>query len=257
MKTKTFIVLVVIFFISYFSQGSYRAVNDIHPAVLQDPKQTSISSTQEPIKFTKNDWDYHLTPTHEYEISGLVVSRMDYRWFSINKTDEVFFLDLCMLWGQNAASKVYKNDNLSFKQDSRFCWYSWTGNLEVRKDQISNTHLVVYDNSLGKKLSKIKKSDQVKIKGKLVNIKAQTDNPGKYEGGQFALNTSTVREDDGAGACEVLYVESFKILKRGHPVAGTINTVCIYGLFTWFGWVIASLFKRKPVPSTRGPFALK
>ena len=35
----------------------------------------------------------------------------------------------------------------------------------------------------------------------------------------FELKTSTIRTDDGAGACEIIYVEDVQILKKGNPVS--------------------------------------
>ncbi|MGE5298154.1 MAG: hypothetical protein ACM3KM_03250 [Acidobacteriaceae bacterium] len=238
MKLKVFLVLVVVFVTTYLFNGRYRGVKEISPAVLSDPQQVELADLS-PIQFSKDGWNYSLTPVYQYSISGLIVSRMDYRWFSLNRTDETFPVDLCMTWGENAATKAFAKT--SFRQDNRWCYWTMPGNLKVNQDEVSNNHLIVNNPSLEKRILSLKTGDQVKIKGKLVNVKAATDEPGRHESSAIAMNSSTVREDSGAGACEIIYVEDVEVLKLGHPLSAALHELSIYGLIMWLGWIVCSL----------------
>jgi hypothetical protein len=108
----------LILIITSFSRNDFRSVDDIAPEVLKEPLQVEIDFRQN-IRFTKDGYEYNLTPLYEYEISGLVVGKWDYRWFSTYNYDSVFPVDLCLIWGSNMASKVYKNNAVKFSQDCR------------------------------------------------------------------------------------------------------------------------------------------
>ena len=71
----------------------------------------------------------------------------------------------------------------------------------------SNNHLVTADTKLLKGIRSIKDGDYVRIKGYLVNLYWNED-------GENYWKTSTVRTDDGDGACEVIYVTDIKWLKE-------------------------------------------
>ena len=87
------------------------------------------------------------------------------------------------------------------------------------------------------------------IAGKLVNVKAQK--PGKGEAfnpEQLQWNTSIVRSDTGAGACEVIYVEDLQVLKKANLIARVLFQAGIAGIFTVIAVNIFRFFTGRVVP---------
>jgi hypothetical protein len=241
-KRVLFYSFLAVFIVTFFTRNSYRGVSEIKPEILLEPIQAE-SSEKEVISFEKDDYQYELAPLYDYEINGLVVHRMDYTWFSLYKMDSIFPLDLCIMWGGDVKSGVYKNKNLKFSQDSRFCRYSWRGNLKFNANEVSNNHILVKDKALENRLKSINAGDQIKIKGKLVNVSGQNiGSPGKYDPENFKMKSSVRRNDTEAGACEIIYLEDFEILKKGNPVSSSFFKISYWGLLTIVFWNVINFF---------------
>ena len=73
--------------------------------------------------------------------------------------------------------------------------------------------------------------DQVRIEGKLVNVKAKLISPGgRFDSPEYSWNSSTSRTDSGAGACEVIYVEGITILKKANQFWRILFPISLYGI---------------------------
>ena len=95
--------------------------------------------------------------------------------------------------------------------------------------QVSNNHLVIDSEKIEKKINQLSVGDQIKIKGKLVNVHAENlGKPGKYDPKLFEWNSSTKREDTGGGACETIYIEDIEIIKKGNAISYYLNKI------SWF-----------------------
>lgn len=191
---------------------------------LLPPQSSLLSRIDEPPSqeayedraFTHN-WhgnSYVVYPVAEYEIAGLVVTRNDIGGFSdiYHTSDSVDVVDVCMIWGGNAREAVYRN--FDFWSEPFSCWYRPKrhigGNAKFEEDALSNTHVVAKDEKLAKRLNSIRLGDQVRLKGKLINYHPA--------GASEQLRRSSLtRKDTGNGACEVMYVEEFELLKSGNP----------------------------------------
>lgn len=228
-----FIALLLTAVVTFFSQGNYKSVNDIHPSVLEEPIQEEIS-TKEPVTFALDEYSYELTPLFDYEINGLIVHKKNYSLSPIYERNKVSPMDLCMIWGSNAQSGVYKEKSLKFSQDYRWCKYRWRGNLTFNVNQAANNHLVTNDQGIVKKIKSLRAGDQVQIKGKLVNIKATSLSEEGSQPNYFTIRTSTKRTDSGAGACENIYVEELTVLKEGNPISKILFKISTYGLILLF-----------------------
>ncbi len=230
LRKSLLIFFLLLLTVSYFFKNNYKTVKNIRPEVLREPLQNSVTNS-EIIKFSKDGFAYRLTPIAEYQIKALVVHRMDYRFFSIYNSDSVFPVDLCVTWGDNLSNKVYQNESLSFSQDARFCFYRWRGELSVNPNLVSNNHLITNNKKILSVISRIKPGDQVEISGYLVNVEAnKIGSVSEYDSSSFNLKSSTVRTDDGAGACEIIYVNNIKILQTGHPVMSFLFYLSFYAL---------------------------
>lgn len=235
-----FLICLIAFAISFFLKANYRSVEEINEAAYNEPVQTEVLAPY-PISFEKDGFKYKLTPLYNYEINGLVLSRLIYDvWYSLKKTDSVFSVDLCIAWGDNLKSKVYQNKSLKFSQNMRFCWFKWSEPVPINENEIGNNHLVINSDEMDKIAKNILPGDQVKITGKLVNVEAV--GVGLEENEKYNWQTSTNRDDTGAGACEVLYVENIEILSGGNPVMKKINTYSLYGIIALIIFEILNFF---------------
>jgi len=243
LKKYYFLVLLLILGTTFFLRNNCRNVQEIEPQVLREPVQTELQNSSL-IRFSRNDYSYELQPLYNYEISGLIASKMDYQAFSIEKFDKVFPVDLCMIWGSNVANGVYRNREVVFAQDCRWCtvWVKDRG-AKFNYNEISNNHLLISDPSLERRAKSLVVGDQVKITGKLVNVKANlTGKPGSFDAPYYSLKSSTGRADKGAGACEVIYVEDIEVLKKANVAAGFLFTLSFYTLIGLIIWKILRFF---------------
>lgn len=222
--------LTIILVITYFTRNSYRHVDPIDQKILDDPKQGETAS-KEIVTFVREGYHYEITLLYDYEINGLIVHTYNYNAIKFYNKDNVFPVDLCLIWGENVESKVYQDKSLQFSQDTRFCRYYYSGNLTFNNHEISNNHIVVDNDRLEKQFQNLNAGDQIQIKGKLVNIKATAIKElESYNPTYFEWNTSTTRDDTGAGACETIYVEQLNIVQKGNPLSVFLFKFSLYGL---------------------------
>jgi hypothetical protein len=234
-----FLILFLIFITTFFTRNNIRNVDVIMDEVINQPVQEEISNAEE-IKFKKDGYLWQLMPLYDYEISGLVVGRMNYQIFSINKYTSLLPIDLGLIWGSNVANKAYQDKRIKFKQDSRWCWVWWEGDAVFNLDEFSNNHLFTKEKDLSDKAKKINRGDQITIKGKLVDVTATPleDNgiPGQDT---ITWKSSTTRKDKGAGACEIIYVEDIEVLKKGNMLSRFLFWFSFYGLILIIIWSIS------------------
>ena len=142
---------------------------------------------------------------YSYEIEALVVHTHNYYGFSF--PDKLAPRDVALAWGK--VAEYNGKINFHWRQSGR--WYYWRvksydelapiGDENDVSLQSSNNHLIPADNSVKRKIKRLKKGDHVKITGYLVNVDAENKN-----GKVYLWNSSTTRGDTGDGACEVIYV---------------------------------------------------
>jgi hypothetical protein len=90
---------------------------------------------------------------------------------------------------------------MDISQSNRFYYWRAPVSFPVPKDLIithsANTHVIPLDSLIAKRLSRLRPGQIVTLSGELVD--------GLRDDGMW-INTSMVRDDTGAGACEVLLV---------------------------------------------------
>ncbi|MDD5259408.1 MAG: hypothetical protein PHD29_05530 [bacterium] len=241
-RSYLFISLLLIYGITFFTRNDYHGITEIVPEALKEPIQKPVLDLK-PITFSKDGYAYELTPRFDYTVSALLVHKLNYKRFSIYKYASVFPMDVSLVWGSNLATKVYQSKKLRFWQDGRFTYWQYEAGLEVDSSEIANEHLIINDKALERKMNSLNVGDQVRIKGKLVDVvatntgQANLDKPSLYK-----WQTSTVRTDTGPGACEIIYVEDIEILKKGNPVSYVLFNLSFYGIIILGIWFIAELF---------------
>lgn len=154
---------------------------------------------------------YRIQPRYTYELHGLVVSRhdADVWWDTAHEewNDHLNVVDLCVVWGENIRRDAYRG--IRYTHDQWTCWYSTrSAEAYARFDTtaISNSHLITDDPALAKALRTARVGDQIRIEGYLADYSVPSG---------FTRVSSSVRDDTGNGACEVVYVEAFEILQSG------------------------------------------
>ena len=128
--------------------------------------------------------------------------------------------DLCVIWGANVATDDYHQ--MSFDSGSWTCYVRWPSGVTFHANALSNNHLITDQQAIRDAIEGVRVGDQVHIKGKLVNYTTP-----KWKG--FWRKSSLTREDVGNTACEVFFVDSFAVMKRGTPIWYALIQVGLWG----------------------------
>ena len=178
----------------------------------------SFSNIPDPIqedtngKITKtiDNVDFDINYVAKYSISGLAVDVQKYFDFEYGKLSPV---DVGISWG----FLVDENDRISWlSKGTRFLnfqtkdttWYRSVGYDKIN-EHFSNNHLIPADKKIDKAIKNIKKGDFIKLEGYLVRAYWQDQ-----RGYHYRWESSTSRQDQGDGACEIIYVTNVTWLKE-------------------------------------------
>lgn len=245
LKRYLFVGLLAVLCVTFFTRKDIRSVKEIDPELLHEPLQQKIT-VQEPIIFDAQGYHYELSPLYDYQISGLIVSKINYKLFSIYKHDSIFPVDLCLIWGSNLSRGLHRSSALSFNQDCRWCWVNWRHDLGFSMNEFSNNHLLVNSPVIERIVAGLLAGDQITISGKLVNVEARlTGKKDDLSPASITWKTSQERSDSGAGACEVIYVQDIKVLRRGNNVLRWLYGISGWGLMALISWNVFDFFFRK------------
>lgn len=195
---------------------------------IPDSKDVSYNIlTKEPVQgavslnpFTQDykGYEYSINPKYSYDIYGLVVSYFDYDSFLniIHKDDPGNAMDFCVIWGENITNNVYKE--MKFRSSEFKCFWKKESNSKFSNLYLSNNHLIPANMSIKALLKKVNIGDQIHIKGYLADYSISKN---KEQVG--TRQTSITRSDEGDGACEIIYVTDFEIIKKSKNIASYMN----------------------------------
>jgi hypothetical protein len=145
-----------------------------------------------------------LTPRAEFTADVRVLGRSRYR---TGKLGEVAPLDIAVGWREMSDSVVLKDIDIS--QSGRFYHWSYDDEPPIAErliiQQSANWHLIPASVLIWRTLEDVRVGDVVTLQGRLVDIDA---------GDEGMMKTSLTREDAGAGACEILFVEEAVLAAR-------------------------------------------
>jgi len=145
--------------------------------------------------------DYRITKKARFEIHARVLSTEQYY---LGQEADLSPIDLALGWGVMSDQSVLEMIDIS--QSSR--WYHWRyeGSIPVSDQQIisssGNMHMIPATASIERSLTDLREGDVVVLQGYLVDV--------DHESG-WKWRTSMSRTDSGAGACEIVYVESVSV----------------------------------------------
>ncbi|MDZ7724714.1 MAG: hypothetical protein U5R06_18370 [candidate division KSB1 bacterium] len=145
---------------------------------------------------------YQVQPLAQFNMEARALSTRKYYFGQESRLSP---LDVVFGWGPMSDERVL--EHISISQGNR--WYHWrSSDLPIPKSSIqlhsANMHLIPSNERVKKKLKQIKIGHVVQLKGKLVRI-------GASDG--WSWKSSLSRTDTGAGSCEIIWVETLKLLQ--------------------------------------------
>ncbi len=175
-----------------YSWWTQREVS-LGPGVVaaQAPEQTGVDGA---LPFRKDG--YTLTPLARFDVRARVLSREDYR---LGREADLSTTDFMLGWGRMSDESVLANIEIS--QSNRFgFWRVREFPIPQREIESSagNMHLIAADASVARQISNVRRGQVVHMRGYLVRADAA-------DGWHWVSSLS--RDDRGAGACELFFVE--------------------------------------------------
>lgn len=156
-----------------------------------DPKQRAIDR---PYEFDARG--FGLTARARFSLTGRVLGRERYR---LDPMAELVPYDLALGWGLMSDTSVL--DRVDVSQGNRFYyWHTADDSLPLAElaRHSANMHLIAADGEVADAIAGARVGQIVSIEGVLVDIS-------RPDGG--GMRTSLTRDDTGAGACEIVWVE--------------------------------------------------
>lgn len=196
---KKLLVLLIIFILGCYQYLSDREVQR-PPGVLVSaiPEQKILTEKPRPFPYKS----VVINQLAEYKIQARVLSTRKY-W--LGESADIMPIDVAVGWNEMSDSAVLEELNIS--QANRFYFYNWQGSGPIDKSIMNKTsanmHLIASNTFVKNQIKKIRTGHIVKLSGQLVSV--------NFKDGR-ELKSSLSREDDGAGACELMWVTSIEIL---------------------------------------------
>ena len=146
---------------------------------------------------------YRLKPLADFTIKARVLGREDY---SLDREAELSPMDLALGWGPMSDEAVLAEIDIS--QGGR--WYRWYAKqLPIPRRDIernsANMHLIPADEWVEATLDDIREGSIVELRGFLVEAKSDDG---------WRWRSSLTREDTGARACELVFVERVRLIEN-------------------------------------------
>jgi hypothetical protein len=157
-----------------------------------EPQQTELTSGE---KLQMGRWT--LTMRAHYQVTARILSRERYHFDALA---DLIPQDLALGWGPLSDSRILRSIDIS--QSNRFYYWHISAETPIAMDSIishsANTHVIPRTALVKAQLSRLRPGQVVTLTGELVD--------GLRNDGTW-IKTSLVRNDTGAGACEVLLVD--------------------------------------------------
>ena len=165
-------------------------------AVADDPQQTEVDSAP---AFQKGR--YRIQPLARFDIQARVLGVEHYH---MDREADLSPVDLAMGWGAMSDPEILRRIEIS--QSGRF-YYWHVDAFPIPREEIethsANMHMIPADDRIADQLTSIRPGEIVKLHGYLVEATAEDG---------WHWRSSLTRNDTGAGACELVWVESVEAL---------------------------------------------
>jgi len=144
--------------------------------------------------------DFELTPLADFSLDARVLSRADYR---LGTESELSPTDLALGWGRMSDSAVIAQ--LDISQSARFYSYRWSDEPPIPAREImvssANMHLIPADPGVAAAIARVRVGELIALRGHLVEVHREDG---------WRWRSSLRRDDSGAGACELVLVDSIE-----------------------------------------------
>jgi hypothetical protein len=166
--------------------------------VAEEPEQDGLGRSAP--EFSRGG--YAIKAVASYRVHARLLGRESY---SHGRESDLSPLDSALGWGPMSDSAVLAQMQLS--QSARFFMLHWPTKepplpSDVIFDHAANTHLIPADSTVLGALDRMRPGQVIELQGYLVNVSAS-------DGWQW--HSSLTRSDRGAGACELMWVESAQV----------------------------------------------
>ena len=162
-----------------------------------------------------------IIPVAHYELSGLIVANNHDFLFVSDFFDSAALYDLGAAWGKLGKKNIYRKyfkcySSKNEVSGSRVLWTEWHGAIPFTKEYASShwshSHIVPANNNVMAALLKLKRWQDVKIEGELVDMEYRYPN-GIVQNSYTSMsrNDGGWSGDRGNGSCEVVYVTKVQI----------------------------------------------
>lgn len=144
---------------------------------------------------------YSIKALADFTVEARVLSATSY---SSDREAELAPVDLALGWGSMSDSAVL--EHLTISQSNRFYFYRWEKEPPRPANEIAthsaNMHLIPTSHEIEKTMRGVRIGQVVKIHGQLVEVHAPDG---------WTWRSSLTRDDTGAGACELIRVDSIEV----------------------------------------------
>lgn len=144
---------------------------------------------------------FRITPLQPFNLTARVLGRENYHFDAGAKVSPT---DLALGWGPMADPQVLTS--ISVSQSNR--WYHWqVDEFPIPRREIethsANMHMIPANQQVARVLAEVRPGERIELSGQLVRVDGVNG---------FNWISSLSREDTGAGACELIWVEQLKRL---------------------------------------------
>jgi hypothetical protein len=165
--------------------------------VTEIPAQTTPSN-EDSFDF-KN---YHITPLANIRMKAKILSKMTYL---LGRESDLSPVDLALGWQNMSDENVLKEIDIA--QSGR--WYRWRAQefpipRKEIETQSANMHMIPANKNIENLISQAKQGEIIELSGYLIRVDADDG---------WHWQSSLVRNDTGAHACELIFVEQFQVLE--------------------------------------------
>ncbi len=194
-KIIVFAVCVIVAWVFFKPVGSVSLGPGI--MVSEEPIQEAIASPER-----RQYRDFTIIDQAKFSLSAKVLGREDYH---LGREADLSPVDLALGWGKMSDESVLQHIDIS--QRGRF-YYWQVESFPIPRREIethsANMHLIPATEAVRITIDDVREGDIIELSGSLVSVEA--------ENGNWRWNSSLTRNDTGAGACELIWVESFRII---------------------------------------------
>lgn len=144
---------------------------------------------------------YTIAPFAQFTVRARLLSSERYR---VGREADLSPIDFALGWDDMSNDAVL--DRLEISQGNRFFYYRYQGEpplpVAVITRSASNMHLIPADDRVRRRLEDVRRGATVTLRGWLVDASAPDG---------WHWRSSRTREDSGAGACELFWVEEVEV----------------------------------------------